>query len=716
MKNNNKTTGNNFKSKWKHHVPSRSALCKHGCGKAFAAKDTMSLALHEAACLDHQVQRQQQKQVPQSKPAERFECEDCGKDFATFTEAEACEQSCKAAKAPPATATTTVRAGHEPYKPPRKPPALTHRPGYPDLGLPAPLPKPKETAPVTSPATMQPKAAAPVATPAALPKAAETHTEKVRRMNAEDAKKATKPSSTMQLKRAPEEGEWTTVSAPKKEEKTSWASRVNTGVNTGSVFRDGLKAGPGGVIPKGQVPRRTSVGKPPLPTRAPVSAPVSTPAAPLVDDTPELDQAWVAWEHRNFNNRNATKDKVQSMYHNSFAWVGEYKTIGSFWRLFNNLPSPSAFFGTTGPRAQVGGRPVQGWSIFARGVKPEFEDPQNASGGEVRVTCPTLDVCDEWWRNVVMALTRGALSESGVLGARVMDKSNRQKTSTWRLEIWYAHGTDVGTLKTNLAELLHEGMPDDQPLPVVQSGPRRSAPMSAAPPKPSGESKEPARQVDISGAKAILGKLTPTKFDRLAPQFLAAASGADASGVETIAKHIHSVVQDQALFGPMYADLALELEKERGYKGVLAKRCWDEFLSREKRMQTAGEMESQARKEAKHNVLYLTELHKRGLVEDSQILACADELAEGMKNVNTSALDIELLCSLLMQSGASVDAHKARAKTIMDAMEERRQDKSLPARLRFMIQDVVDVRTGVRSKTEKDMPVALQGASKVSAG
>jgi len=154
-----------------------------------------------------------------SRRLQWFECEDCGNDFATFTEAEACEQSCKTAKAPPAKATPTVRAGHEPYKPPRKPPALTHRPGYPDLGgLPAPLRKTKETAPVTSPATMQPKAAAPVpygtydprrttqpkaaapvATPVVLPKA-EMHMEKIRSASTMRAHLTTRNETRLQTK------------------------------------------------------------------------------------------------------------------------------------------------------------------------------------------------------------------------------------------------------------------------------------------------------------------------------------------------------------------------------------------------------------------------------------------------------------------------------------------------------------------------------------
>merc|ERR1711934_187858 len=144
-----------------------------------------------------------------------------------------------------------------------------------------------------------------------------------------------------------------------------------------------------------------------------------------------LSSAWRLWEHQHSGDYNCDP-------------LGSCDSIGSFWRLFNNIPEPRAFFTPSRdiPRRLVGRRKVDSYSIFREGVKPEWEDPLNAVGGEILFRSEKLELVNKVWYELVLALVGEVipLAKGTVLGARILDKSGKGKLE-YRVEVWY--GADV---------------------------------------------------------------------------------------------------------------------------------------------------------------------------------------------------------------------------------------------------------------------------------
>lgn len=104
-------------------------------------------------------------------------------------------------------------------------------------------------------------------------------------------------------------------------------------------------------------------------------------------------------------------------------------------------------------------RQVSSFSIFKKGIRPEWEDKANTNGGEwfcrKRMDPKQLD---EFWLNLVLGCI-GEVIDCGdeITGCRVVDKSKRDVI--YRVELWFRH-KDMGIaneLKEKMNECLVEG-------------------------------------------------------------------------------------------------------------------------------------------------------------------------------------------------------------------------------------------------------------------
>lgn len=156
-----------------------------------------------------------------------------------------------------------------------------------------------------------------------------------------------------------------------------------------------------------------------------------------------LSRAWTWWEHSSSGDYNCQP-------------LGSCDTIASFWQYFNNIPNPKSFFTSkASKRKLVGRRKIDSLSLFRQGVKPEWEDPLNTAGGEVLFRSDKLEVVNDMWYELVLALVGDALRlECGeIMGARVLDKSAKGKVE-YRVELWYGEGVDSQALIEQLQGLL----------------------------------------------------------------------------------------------------------------------------------------------------------------------------------------------------------------------------------------------------------------------
>ena len=135
-----------------------------------------------------------------------------------------------------------------------------------------------------------------------------------------------------------------------------------------------------------------------------------------------------------------------------------------------NLPSISyreVFSGGT-TRKELTGRILDGYSLFKKGIRPEWEDEANAAGSEYKTTRPINNAfdADQHWENMVLALIGETLDENDeICGCRVTDKTKKEKKH-FRLELWL-RSKDASSgerIKSRLLEALTEGHAQRSPL------------------------------------------------------------------------------------------------------------------------------------------------------------------------------------------------------------------------------------------------------------
>lgn len=149
----------------------------------------------------------------------------------------------------------------------------------------------------------------------------------------------------------------------------------------------------------------------------------------------------------------------------------EFSTLEEFWSYFNFLPKPSEVFFDGEFRKKIGEeqKTVEEYSLFKKGIEPEWGDPQNVIGGEW--FCRQYfeaDVLDLYWQNLVMAIVGETIEdavdeentdEDHINGVRVVDKSRHYPM--YKLEVWV--NTRDPAVKERLQKRLVEVLTDGQP-------------------------------------------------------------------------------------------------------------------------------------------------------------------------------------------------------------------------------------------------------------
>eukprot|EP00656_Telonema_subtile_P007054 TRINITY_DN132_c0_g1_i1.p1 TRINITY_DN132_c0_g1~~TRINITY_DN132_c0_g1_i1.p1 ORF type:complete len:648 (-),score=151.11 TRINITY_DN132_c0_g1_i1:229-2172(-) len=415
----------------------------------------------------------------------------------------------------------------------------------------------------------------------------------------------------------------------------------------------------------------------PKPAAIPGAAPESTPAPlpaqswahhtstfePEVISDPLLRHKWVFWEHRGLPKGGGS----ESAYHHAIGYVGECSSVGGFWSVFNNIPAPSEFFCAPPKRtrAQLGGRLVEGWSLFRHGVQPEWEDPKNCAGAELTVSTDSLEQCDRCWQNILLATIGSCLPCSDeITGVRVIDKCKKGTKPVYRLEVWFTAEADVKALKPALIEALEHPNPS---LKLKQHSTQK--PLLNA-------SKQPAAQVvDTTGrvkdVRALLAKLTPERFDRLSQQLQCLLGDGSQDTVAAVVQCIKLCTLQTPIFHGMYANLVAALKGVQGVTDGVIHDCMTQLAVRTE----------DNRHNAKHAASFAAELCARGIISEEQI---SQELA----SFQVDPVHIELLCTLLTKL-QPIKALRGRVQTSVGWLREVAETAALAPRLKFMIQDVL---------------------------
>ncbi|XP_018400148.1 PREDICTED: eukaryotic translation initiation factor 4 gamma 2 isoform X1 [Cyphomyrmex costatus] len=241
--------------------------------------------------------------------------------------------------------------------------------------------------------------------------------------------------------------------------------------------------------------------------------------------------------------------------------------------------------------------------------------------------------------------------------------------------------------------------------------------------------------------RGILNKLTPEKFAKLSNDLLNVELNS-----HVILKGVIFLIFEKALDEPkyssMYARLCKQLsdeaanfeprkpidESQKGqstFRVLLLNKCKDEFENRSKASEAfenqdeLGPEEEERRQVAKRkmlgNIKFIGELGKLGIVSESILHRCIQQLLEKKRRGGSrgdAAEDIECLCQIMRTCGRILDSDKGRG--LMDQYFKRMnslvESRDLPLRIKFMLRDVIELRRDdwkprKATSTEGPMPI-----------
>ncbi|XP_018114761.1 eukaryotic translation initiation factor 4 gamma, 2 S homeolog isoform X1 [Xenopus laevis] len=224
--------------------------------------------------------------------------------------------------------------------------------------------------------------------------------------------------------------------------------------------------------------------------------------------------------------------------------------------------------------------------------------------------------------------------------------------------------------------------------------------------------------------RGILNKLAPEKFDKLCLELLNV--GVDS---KLILKGVILLIVDKALEEPkyssLYAQLCLRLAEEAPnfdgpsadgqpgqkqsttFRRLLISKLQDEFENRSRNVEVYDKRDSPLLPEEEEqraiakikmlgNIKFIGELGKLDLIHESILHRCIKALLEKKKRVQLKDMgeDLECLCQIMRTVGPRLDHEKA--KSLMDQYFARmcalKTSKELPARIRFLLQDTMELR------------------------
>ena len=248
--------------------------------------------------------------------------------------------------------------------------------------------------------------------------------------------------------------------------------------------------------------------------------------------------------------------------------------------------------------------------------------------------------------------------------------------------------------------------------------------------------------------KALLNKFTPEKFEKLTDQFLD-LDIKDRTDMVMVIDMVFDKALFEPVFGHMYAMLCArcaekfpEFPDERNpeakphtFKRLLLNKCQEEF-ERENNMQDeldalpdqgseklnddAREMvRIQTKKRMLGNIRFIGELYKQKMLTEKIMHECLIKLLGDIENPSED--EVECLCKLMITIGKSIDHPKAKSHMdeYFSRMAEMSRNEALSNRMRFMLQETIDLRRGnwVERKPDPAKKASAQvSSSKIQMG
>ncbi|KAK3844981.1 MAG: armadillo-type protein [Linnemannia gamsii] len=239
-----------------------------------------------------------------------------------------------------------------------------------------------------------------------------------------------------------------------------------------------------------------------------------------------------------------------------------------------------------------------------------------------------------------------------------------------------------------------------------------------------------SQEIVARKVKGLLNKLTLEKFDSISDKIIEIANFSSKEEDGTTLKHCIQIIFEKATdepnFGSVYAQLCQKLMekvspdvKDVGVEGstggklfrkYLLHRCQEDFMKGWKDKAAAGGVSlndkdgpdlmsdeyyilMKAKRQGLGLIHFIGELFKLNMLTEKIMHECVKKLLANVKEPEEE--ETEGLCKLMTTVGLQLD--RPEAKNHMDVyflrMAELTKNHKLPSRIRFMVQDVIDLRS-----------------------
>lgn len=437
-----------------------------------------------------------------------------------------------------------------------------------------------------------------------------------------------------------------------------------------------------------------------------------------------LQNEWSFWEHR--------KQNVQkyNTYSTDLYKLGDFNSVETFWQFKNNIPQPSNIFYTqeTGEKC-FPDRKIESYSMFKKGIKPEWEDPANGKGGEIFVRgYLTSENLDKYWELLCLGLIGETIDpEDEICGIRIVDKTRicykKETIPFYRIELWFRNNDQekIKIITENTCTLLEGNVLNEYRThdpknfkqvskPVVKN----FVPKPKLPPR-SENAWVPGKKGDdheqaVKNVKSILNKLAEKNFDKLTEKI----KNIPVTSLELlydITKEIYEKALDEQNFSELYAKLCkslfehntkrpwefvkierkgngfywldngpfssqkiafMDAIKNTNFKRVLLRNCQIEFENKES-----------PKRRMLGNIRFIGELFKKDLINETIIHKCIIKLISNPENDN-----VESLCKLLTTVGKKL----TNDDDYFEFLTLYSNHKEKEARFRFMAKDLLELK------------------------
>ena len=159
--------------------------------------------------------------------------------------------------------------------------------------------------------------------------------------------------------------------------------------------------------------------------------------------------AWTLWEKPV-----STHSNDHDHYASATRCLSRITNVEEFWKYWLCVPQPSELldgkhFVREVDAASGALTQIDTLMLFREGVRPEWEDPANSSGGHLQYVFKlqglSPGLLDEYWNNIAIGLVGGTVEPAEMItGIRLLDKSGAGRNSCVRIEVWFRdfHLTD----------------------------------------------------------------------------------------------------------------------------------------------------------------------------------------------------------------------------------------------------------------------------------